>query len=143
MHPQSRLALAIASASVTNAETATATAIDTNPSGVGPAKHLVVDIVATTSNVVSNKPGTLKLQHSDTTDSTNYSDITGTVGGTDFTIPNADTTNPNMFKFNINLVGKKRYVKVAYSPKTTVTVFATANIYGLEYFNNLRVCLVH
>ena len=129
MRPQSRLALAIASASVTNGATATATAIDTNPSGVGPAKHVTIDIVATTANVVSNKPGTLKLQHSDTTDASNYSDITGSVGGTDFTIPNADTTNPNLYKFNVNMVGRKRYIKVAYSPQTTQTVFAVANLH--------------
>ena len=133
MRPQSRLALAIASASVTNGATATATAIDTSPPGsVGRARHLTINIVATTADVVSNKPGTLKLQHSDTTDATNYSDISGLVGGTDFTVPNADTSNPNMYSFNVNLQGKKRYIKAAYSPKTTQTVFGVANLHWMD-----------
>ena len=129
MRPQSRLALAIASASVTNGATATATAIDTSPPGGPRARHMTLDIVLTTADVVSNKPSVLKLQHSDTTDATNYSDISGTVGGTDFTVPNADTTNPNMYKFNLNLQGKKRYIKPVVSPRTTQTVFGVANLH--------------
>lgn len=132
MRPQPRLALAIASASVTAAATATATAIDTVSASGGRAKHLTIDIVATTANVVSNKPQTLKLQHSDITDATGYSDISGTVGGTDFTIPNADTANPNLYKFNVNLQGKKRYIKVAYAAATTQTVFAVANLHSMD-----------
>lgn len=132
MRPQPRLALAIASASVTNGATATATAIDTVSVSGGRAKHMTLDIVATTADVVSNKPSVLKLQHSDTTDATNYSDITGFVGGTDFTIPNADTTNPNMYKFNVNLQGKKRYIKALVSPRTTQTVFGVANLHWMD-----------
>lgn len=132
MRPQPRLALAIASASVTAAATATATAIDTVSASGGRAKHLTVDIVHTTADVVSNKPSVLKLQHSDTTDATNYSDISGSVGGTDWTIPNADTSNPNLYKFNVNLQGKKRYIKVVDSPRTTQTVFAVANLHWMD-----------
>lgn len=132
MRPQSRLALAIASASVTNGATATATAIDTSPAGGPRARHLSIDLVLTTADVVSNKPSVLKLQHSDTTDATNYSDISGFVGGTDFTIPNADTSNPNMYKLNMNLQGKKRYVRVQISPRTTQTVFGVANLSWLD-----------
>lgn len=132
MKPASRVALAIASASVTNGATATATAIDTSPPGKARARFLSIDIIATTADVVSNKPGTLKLQHSDITDATGYSDISGTVGGTDFTIPNADTSNPNIYKFNKDLHGVKRYVKAAFSPKTTQTVFAVANLHMLD-----------
>lgn len=128
MRPQSRLALAIASASFTNGATATATAIDTSPPGGPRPRHLTLDIVMTTADVVSNRPSVLKLQHSDTTDATNYSDISGTVGGTDFTVPNADTTNPNMYKFNLNLQGKKRYIRAQASPRTTQTVFGVANL---------------
>lgn len=136
MRPSSRLALALASASFTNGATATATAIDTSPAGGPRARHLSIDIVHTTADVVSNKPSVLKLQHSDTTDATNYSDITGFVGGTDFTIPNADTSNPNLYKFNVNLQGKKRYIKVVDSPRTTQTVFGVANLSWLDQMPN-------
>lgn len=129
MRPMSRLALAIASASVTAAATAAATAIDTAPTAGGKARHLTLDLVLTTADVVSNKPSVLKLQHSDTTDATNFSDISGTVGGTDFTIPNADTSNPNLYKFNLDLIGRKRYIRAQVSPRTTQTVFGVANLY--------------
>ena len=132
MRPNSRLALAIASASVTNGATATATAIDTSPPGGPRARHLTLDIIATTADAVSNKPGTLKLTESDDTVATNFADISGTIGGTDFTIPDADTANPNMYKFNLNLIGRKRYIKAAYSPKTTQTVFGVANLSWLD-----------
>jgi hypothetical protein len=84
--------------------------------------------VLTTADVVSNKPSVLKLQHSDTTDATNFSDISGAVGGTDFTIPNADTSNPNLYKFNLNLQGKKRYIRAQISPRTTQTITGVANL---------------
>jgi hypothetical protein len=132
MKPQPRLALAIASASVTAAATATATIVDTNPSTASRAKFLSLDIVATTADVVSNKPQTLKLQHSDTTNATDFADIAGFVGGTDFTVPNADTSNPNLYKFNVNLQGRKRYIRAQYSPRTTQTVFAVANLHNLD-----------
>ena len=132
MRPQPRLALAIASASVTNGNTATATAIDTSPAGGPRARHMSLDLVLTTADVVSNKPSVLKLQHSDTTDASNYSDITGFVGGTDFTIPSADTSNPNLYKFNVNLQGKKRYIKAIVSPRTTQTVFGVANLHWTD-----------
>jgi hypothetical protein len=129
MRPQSRLALAIASASVSAAGTATATIIDTSPPGGPRARHMSLDIVATAADVVSNAPSVLKLQHSDTTDATNFSDISGTVGGTDFTVPNANTSVPNLYKFNLSLQGKKRYIRPQYSPRTTQTVFAVANLH--------------
>lgn len=132
MRPNSRLALAIASASVTNGATATATVIDTSPAGGPRARHLTIDIVATTADAASNKPGTLKLQECDTTVVSSFADISGTVGGTDFTIPSADTANPNMYKFNLDLIGRKRYILAQYSPKTTQTVFALANLSWLD-----------
>lgn len=90
---------------------------------------LFLQIWATTADVVSNKPSVLKLQHSDTTDATNFSDISGGVGGTDFTIPNADTSNPNGYGFNVDLRGKKRYVQAVISPRTTQTILATASLH--------------
>src|ERR1051325_2022324 len=88
MRPQSALVLAIASAAVTAGGTATASVIDSrSPSR---ARHMSIDVVMTTADVVSNKPSVFKLQHSDITDATGYSDVTGFAGGTDWTIPSAD-----------------------------------------------------
>lgn len=50
----------------------------------------------------------LKVQESDASGS-GYADITGTVGGTDFTLPSATDDN-KIVVFHINLVGRKRYI---------------------------------
>lgn len=92
--------------------------------------HLSVDIVAPTADVVSNKFQTCKLSHSDTTDATNYSDLTkfvaGGVGG--FTLANANTSNAYGVKMNVDLKGVKRYVKLSVSPRTTQVLTAVANL---------------
>lgn len=92
--------------------------------------HLSVDIIAPTADVVSNKFQTCKLAHSDTTDSTNYSDITkfvaAGVGG--FTLANANTSNAYGVKLNVDLRALKRYVKLSVSPRTTQVLCAVANL---------------
>jgi hypothetical protein len=125
MRPYATPAIAIVSASVTNGETATAANIDTNPSG-NKAKQLSISIYAGTSNNVTNKFQTLKLQESDTTDASNYSDIVGTRGGTDYTVPNANTSAAYFTHFNLDLVGRKRYIRVQVSPRTTQIMSAMA-----------------
>lgn len=118
MKPAGSPVLAVVSASVTNGETATAAVIDTNPSG-NRARFLTLSLYAGTSNNVTNKFQTLKLQHSATTDVSNFSDISGTVAGTDYTAPNANTSAAYLTHFNLDLIGKKRYVRVQVSPRTT------------------------
>lgn len=92
--------------------------------------HLSVDLIANTADVVSNKFQTCKLSHSDTTDATNYSDLTkfvaGGVGG--FTLANANTSAAYGVKMNVNLAGVKRYVKLSVSPRTTQVLSAIANL---------------
>lgn len=91
-----------------------------------------VDVIAATADVVSNKPTVLKLQEADTTDATNFGDITGFRGGTDFTIPNANTAATavlqNNYKFNVDLRARKRYLQAVYSPQTTQVVTVIANL---------------
>jgi hypothetical protein len=73
---------------------------------------------------VTNKPTVLKLEEGDTTSS--YSTITGATGGTDFTIANADTVNPNITVFNVDLRGRKRHLLLTVSPATTQQTIVTA-----------------
>ena len=98
--------------------------------------HLSVDIIAPTADVVSNKFQTCKLSHSDTTDATNFSDITkfvaGGVGG--FTLANANTSVPYGVKMNVDLRALKRHVKVSVSPRTTQILTAVANLQQAEQF---------
>jgi hypothetical protein len=60
----------------------------------------------------------LKLQSSDTNGS--FSDLTGYVGGTDFTIPTPANTNDTVVvRFDVDLRGKKRYLNVASTLQTS------------------------
>ena len=96
--------------------------------------HLSVDLIAPTADVVSNKFSVCKLSHSDTTDATNYSDLTKFVaGGTGgFTLANADTSNAYGVKMNVDLRAVKRYVKLTVSPRTTQVLAAVANLQQAE-----------
>lgn len=63
-------------------------------------------------------PGTLKLQEGDTTAA--FTDISGTVGGTSFTIPTPNTSTGDNVLFHVNLANnRKRYINA------TVTGTAT------------------
>lgn len=86
--------------------------------------YLLANVDATSPDVVSNKPSVLKLSHSDITDATGFSDISGFVGGTDFTVGNGLTTTSvaNTYQFGVDLIGKKRYIKLSVSPLTTQVV---------------------
>lgn len=120
MHVQPKIVFALDETSTTAAATATAR-IDT----LG-YDYLSIGVRLGTSNVVSNKPTVLKLQEADTTDATNMANITGFVGGTDFSIPNANTAATavlqNDHMFNVDLRARKRYIGVSVSPATTQLV---------------------
>lgn len=124
MYSQTKL-IGVAGVSVTNAGTATAV-FDC----MG-ARRIVIDVIAATSNTPSNKPSVLKLSESATTDASNYSDITAFVGGGTggFTIPNSDSSNVNCYKFNVDLRGRKRYIKATFSPVTTQIVAFAGNLF--------------
>ena len=89
-----------------------------------------IDLVLGTSNTVSNKPSTLKLSESDDTVVTNFADITAFVGGGTggFTIPNADTSNANVYVFNVDCRGRKRYLKLTATPVTTQAAVMDARL---------------
>ena len=122
----SKSVLALATTSATNGETITAS-VDT----LG-FNHLTLGLHLTTSNSTSNKPSVLKLSEADTTDATNFSDITAFVGGGTggFTIPAASTSTstPNVYQFKVDLRGRKRYIKLSYSPVTTQSGTVWANL---------------
>ncbi len=123
MMASSKTVVAIHASSLTNGATGTGN-IDT----LGYA-FAEVDVISGSSNAVTNKPSVLKISHSDTTDSTNFSDLSGFVGGTDFTIPNAVVSGDQLTaKMRIDLRGRKRYLKVTVSPVTTQTFTAVANL---------------
>lgn len=97
-------------------------------------KHLSLDVVfgavvaAGTSSVVA---AVLKLEESD--DNTAFSNISGFVGGTatsatQFLIPTpaaANTTTDVVVRFDLDLRGHKRYVKVSATPTTAAKSVVT------------------
>jgi hypothetical protein len=121
MRIQPRTVCAIVPISKTNAATATGEAIDT----IG-YDHCVIHVHAATADVVSNKPTVLKVQQSATTDATNFADLSGAVGGTDFTVANSLTSLPNNYAFHIDTRALKRYLRVLVSPATTQVIGGSA-----------------
>lgn len=122
MNVQQKQVIAINQTSITNAGTASGN-IDT----LG-YDFVTIDVVTTTSNAATNNPSVLKLSESDDTIVTNFSDISGAVGDSDFTIANAVTSGNWGVKFNVDTRARKRYIKVSVSPTTTQVITAIANL---------------
>lgn len=69
----------------------------------------------------------LTLQQGDTTSS--YTDVTGFVGGTSFTIPTpADTASSTVVRFNVDMRGKQRYLNVYATPNAASPVVSVARL---------------
>lgn len=90
--------------------------------------YMSLDLMLGTADTTSNKPSVLKLQESDTTDATNFANISGFVGGTDFTIPSSYTGQANIYRFDVSLKGRKRYLQVVVSPRTTQEIAYNARL---------------
>ncbi len=128
MNPQTKQVIAINQASTTNAATASGN-IDT----LG-FDYVTIDVITTTSNVVSNNPSVLKLAESDDTVVTNFADIAEFVGdgASGFTIPDSVTSGNWGMKFNVDCRARKRYLKLSVSPLTTQVIAAIANLSKAE-----------
>ena len=89
-----------------------------------------LDVTMSTSNDTTNNPSVLKLSESDDTVVTNFVDIAAAVGDGvgGFTIPNAVTEGTWGVKLNVDLRGRKRYLKLSASPVTTQVIAAVANL---------------
>lgn len=122
-------ALCIDAASATNGGTITSQVIDTLPGGVK-AEYLSLPIWSNTADVVSDTPSVLKLQEADVTNTSSFTDVTAFVGGGagGFTIPNDVTATQQLIKvlFNVNLIPRKRYLRLLISPRTSQTYSALA-----------------
>jgi hypothetical protein len=73
------------------------------------------------SNAATTFASVLKIEESD--DNSSYSNVTGFVGGTDFTIPAVtDTSNTAIVKLDIDTKVRKRYLKVSVQPSASIAV---------------------
>lgn len=93
-----------------------------------------IAVVFSASNNSTNVPSVFKLQQSDITNSTGYSDVTGGSFTSAYTTANTVVTNSDTLAFSVDMRGKARYLKVLASPVTTQVVSIVANLYrgGLE-----------
>jgi hypothetical protein len=87
---------------------------------------VLLDSAASTSN----NPVTLSLTESD--DATTYVAIAAFTGdATDgFTIPNADSVNPQVVELNVDARARKRYLKVTVTPGTAAQIVGAVAVLG-------------
>lgn len=126
MVPSPYIAVPISQASTTNGATASG-----NIDGLGFSYAVICTLMAT-SNAVSNNPSVFKLSQSDDTVVTNFANVSGAVGDTDFTIADAKTSGDWLHLFKVDLRGKKRYLKLSISPTTTQVITAIAMMFRAE-----------
>ena len=123
MTPHPKTAIMISPTSTTNGATTTGT-VDTKGFD-----YAVIDVLATTSNNVTNNFSVLTLAHGDTTSA--YTAIS--TGDTDFTIPAADTSSAQVVaQMRVDMRARKRYLKLSASPVTTQTITAVAHLYRAD-----------
>lgn len=79
------------------------------------------------SNASTVFASVLKIEESD--DNSSYSNVTGLVGGTDFTIPVvSDTASAAVVKMDVDTKAKKRYLKVTATPAVSVNTVVSARL---------------
>lgn len=79
------------------------------------------------SNASTVFASVLKVEESD--DNSSYSNVSGLVGGTDFTIPAvSDTASVAVVKLDVDTKAKKRYLKVTATPAVSVNTVVTARL---------------
>jgi len=83
------------------------------------------------SNASTVFASVLKVEESD--DNSTFSNVSGFVGGTDFTIPTvSDTSATVVVKMDIATPARKRYLKVTATPAVSVPVAITGRLSRLE-----------
>lgn len=79
------------------------------------------------SNASTVFASVLKIEESD--DNSSFSNVSGFVGGTDFTIPAvSDTASAALVKLDVNTLAKKRYLKVTATPAVSVNTVVSARL---------------
>ena len=96
----------------------------------------ILHVLATTADVVSNRPSVLDIRAGSTTVATNGATFSGCKSGTDYTIPNAVTSAPNTYMFLLDWRGQARYLSVTVSPRTTQIISAIAMLYRADEMPN-------
>lgn len=90
-----------------------------------------VDFILDSQASTTSKPAVMKLQDSDTTDATNFADITAFVGGGvgGFTIPNAGAAANNQ-RIHVDLKRRKRWLRAVFTSGDAAQIMAVAVTLG-------------
>jgi len=79
------------------------------------------------SNASTVFASVLKVEESD--DNSTFSNVTGLLGGTDFTIPVvSDTASAAIVKLDVDTKARKRYLKVTATPAVSVNTVVSARL---------------
>ena len=90
----------------------------------------VVDLIESASNAATNNCSVLKISESDDTVVSNFADVSGLIGDTDFTIPASVTSGvQSVVQMRIDLRGRKRYLKLSASPLATQILTGVAHLH--------------
>lgn len=91
-----------------------------------------VCVLLDSAAAVTSNPSVLKLSESDDTVVTNFADVTGFVGdATDgFTVPAADTDDPQVVELNVDTRARKRYLKVSVTPAGAAQIVGAVAVLG-------------
>jgi len=124
----------------------TPTSVATNATAGGTATTAIVDTkgfdyvifrLHTTSGAATETPSVLKIQEADVTNTSSLANVSGYVGGTDFTAPAPYTsaalaTVANYAVIGVPLQGRKRYLTLVYTPGVAQTVRIESDLYRGE-----------
>jgi hypothetical protein len=79
------------------------------------------------SNASTVFASVLKIEESD--DNSSYANVSGFVGGTDYTIPTVtDTAGTSVVKLDVDCKARKRYLKVTATPAASMPVAVTGRL---------------
>lgn len=117
--------VALFSASTTNAATASGI-VDTKGYS-----YAVIELIESASNDTTNNCSVLKVGEGDT--SSSFTNVSGLVGDTDFTIPASVTAGVQVVaQMRVDLRGRKRYLQLSASPVTTQVLTGVVHLYRGE-----------
>lgn len=130
IYAQEKYAICLEPLSLTNGATASLV-VDTKGAFIGTsdnavADYLAIDVLCGRTNAATNVPSVFKLQESDITNATGYSDISGSSYTT--AVTSQSTTAGNNYTYFVSLPPRKRYIKLLVSPVTTQVIAAVANL---------------
>jgi hypothetical protein len=94
--------------------------------------YAAIDVVIPVATATNSSAtfGTLKLMEGDSTASSSASNVTGFVGGTDFTVPvQNDTSNPLIARLLVDCRARKRYLfPIVQAPASHSTITVRAEL---------------